>query len=282
MKTQETIDRSDVQPILATYGGCVTFVQALKRIASNDDLLRLLNSYIFFNSVFGSGVANLAGEIGSRQDLFRDGDEPIAIAADRSVEVAADIFFAAIDEFGDRGVSGRGTHRSLAQATLKAAGIFLGYDAAELNRIASASCATLSALDQVRNGYGVNQTVAEPKLFRALGFHMGSELLADEEFNILDTFLRSEHETLVAHLQSTKAIISDREYPAYRWIEIHTTVEADHFNAAVASANRALRYYSGAESRACAKSSILEGFGEFAATQAAFMTGLIDQQELRF
>ena len=36
--------------------------------------------YIQFNSAFGPGLANLAGEIAARQGLFRDPDEPVRIA----------------------------------------------------------------------------------------------------------------------------------------------------------------------------------------------------------
>ena len=43
-------------------------------------------------------------EIGARLHLFRDPCEAIEMLADRSVEVAAKVFYAAIDEFGDPGI----------------------------------------------------------------------------------------------------------------------------------------------------------------------------------
>src|SRR5712692_4360634 len=110
----ETMKRTDFEVILGTSQGCCTFRKTLERIRDEKELLRMLGRYISFNSVFGSGVASLAGQIGSRQDLFRDSEEALALIADRSVEVAAAIFFAAAGEFGDRT---RRTHRSLAQAT---------------------------------------------------------------------------------------------------------------------------------------------------------------------
>src|SRR6185295_4655061 len=167
-RTREMVARSDLEHVLASHSG---------------------------NSIFGSGVANLAGEIGARQNLFRDADEPAALIADRSVEVAAPFFFAAIDEFG--GAGHRSTHRTLAQATLKGAGCFLGYDGATLNRLAEPNLRTLTAMDKVRAGYAINQQVGEQELFRAIGFHIGSEVLADEEFNLLDGFLRAEYADLV-------------------------------------------------------------------------------------
>src|SRR5882672_10771786 len=275
-KPREMIDRSDLEYVLASHSGNSIFQQLLTRITTGEELLITLSGYIYFNSIFGSGVANLAGEIGARQNLFRDPDEPIALAADRSVEVAARFFFAAIDEFG--GASHRSTHRTLAQATLKGSASFLGYGTATLNQLAEPNARTLTAIDRVRDGYAINQQVDEQKLFRAIGFHMGSEVLADEEFNILDSFLRAEYADLVEHLKRVRVPINDVKVSAYHWIQIHTTVEADHFEAAMLGANLALRYYAGAESPAQIKEWILDGFSVFAATQTDFMNGLMEQE----
>jgi len=237
--------------------------------------VRALGRYIQFNSTFGGGVANLAGEIAVRQDLFRDREEPVQILADRSVEVAADIFFAAVDEFDDRATNQRDTHRTLAQATLKATGRFFGYDLSALDAIVRPNETTLAAIRQVRAGYGISQVVDEAKLFRDLGFHMGSEILADEEFQVIDRFLRSRHGDLVDYLENTEVTINEAAHRAYYWIRIHTSVEADHFAFAVKGANRALRYYVGPGRAADAKVGIVEGFREFAGVQAAFMDGLL-------
>src|SRR6266446_3200544 len=247
MRKPLEIDWTDLEPILQEHAGIAIFANSLSRIVDADDLVCLLSRYIHFNSVFGSGVANLAGEIGSRQDLFRDTEEKVAIIADRSVEVAADIFFAAIDEFGDHNRIIRSTHRTLAQATLKALGRYFGLSSEEFDKLARPCGPTLAAMTEVRDGYRVNQVIDELKIFRAIGFHIGSEVLADEEFNVLDAFLRANYPELVNYLMKTKVTINGSENVAYRWIEIHTTLEADHFSAAVKSANLALRYYAGSE-----------------------------------
>lgn len=265
----------DVEPILREHTGNRVFADSLERAVASDDLVSVLSRYIYFNSVFGSGVANLAGEIASRQDLFRDADEAIDIAADRSVEVAAQIFFAAIDEFGGNSSIRRCTHRSLAQATLKATGCFFRLTPVQLNGVTRLSDSTKLAIREVCDGYCINQTVDDPKLFRGIGFHIGSEVLADQEFNILDRFLRANYPALVEYLRKTKVRMNGTENGAYAWIQIHTTVEADHFNAAVAGANLALHYYAGTESQACVKSWILEGIKEFGKTQTEFMKSLL-------
>jgi len=105
---------------------------------------------------------------------------------------------------------------------------------------------------------------------------MGSEVLADEEFNILDKFLRTQHAELVDHLERTKVTINEFRSRLTTGFQIHTTVEADHFDAALLGANLALRYYYGRpETRSGFKECILSGFAEFAATQADFMNGLM-------
>lgn len=266
------IHPSDLQPILESKAGTRSFADSLAKIESGYELVHILASYIEFNSVFGAGVANLAGEIASRQDLFRDRNEELNAVADRSVEVAAEVFFAAIDEFGK---GQRGNHRGLAQATLKASASFFGLSAAVLNKNSEADEKNVVTLNEVRDGYGLNQALDEPKLFRAIGFHIGSEVLADEEFNVLDRFLRANYPDLVRYLEGASVSISGVANPAYRWIQIHGCIEADHFRAAVASANLALRYYAGQQTQACVKNWILEGFTQFAVLQSQFMKHLV-------
>jgi hypothetical protein len=268
------VKSEDIDLLLHRHAGNCIFADSLARIADNEELSCALGRYVHFNSVFGGGVANLAGEVAARQDLFRDPDETVDVLADRSVEVAAEIFFAAVDEFGAGANVRRATHRTLAQATFKGVGRFFDLTPAELEDIVTSSEATLSAISKVRDGYSLNQTASEEKLFRAIGFHIGSEALADQEFNILDEFLKRKYPVLVEFLKKTRVPITGIEQPAYRWIEIHTTVEADHFNAAIHSANLALRYYAGSETQACVKSWILKGFSDFAMVQTEFMEGL--------
>ncbi|MEK6409791.1 MAG: hypothetical protein AABN34_22935 [Acidobacteriota bacterium] len=272
----ERIQRSDLEPILAVSTGTHAFARILENITSENDLLPALSRYIYFNSVFGSGVANLAGELAARQDIFRDSSEVLETIADRSVEVAANIFFAAIDEFGDRSTTHRSTHRSLAQAMLKAASHFFRCDPEAFNDLARPNQTTLAAIRKVRDGYCINQIVDEHKIFRAIGFHIGSEILADQEFRILDGFLHAKHRDLVDYLERAEVIIGGIQHAAYLWVRIHTSVEAEHFNVAMVGANYALQYYAGSEGRARVKEWILEGSEEFALVQADFMEHLME------
>jgi hypothetical protein len=271
------INQADLNPILCLHGGTRLFANALSQVEDGLRLIWTLADYIQFNSVFGSGVANLAGQIASRQELFRDAEEPIAMIADRSVEVAAHVFFAAIDEYGDREKRQRGHHRALAQATLKGVAAYFNLTPDVLRRDADGERLMQATIDEVREGYGLNRVLDEPGLFRAIGFHIGSEVLADEEFNLLDEFLRANYPDLVSHLRRNPMLIGESKNPAYAWIQIHTSVEANHFQAAVTSASLALRYYAGNQTPAAVKDQILEGFQHFAAAQARFMNGLVER-----
>ena len=125
--SQTVIARADLEPVLKVHRGNQDLERAFVEAKEPAHLLSVLGRYIQFNSAFGAGLANLAGEIAARQGLFRDAQEPLKIAADRAAEVASDFFFAAVDEFDDRATPWRDTHRTLAQATLKGAGSFFGF-----------------------------------------------------------------------------------------------------------------------------------------------------------
>lgn len=270
------IHRSDFEYALKSHTGCQTFSEKLEAVQNPDDLLRILGQYIYFNSPFGGGVANLAGEIAVRQDIFYDIEELIPAFADRSGEVAAKVFAAAVDEFGDRSTKYGDIHRTLAQATLKSAGEFFVYSAPALSKLLQPSEATRRAVDQVKAGYGIGKALNDQALFQAIGFHAGSELLADEEFRILNGYLRSAYPSLVTHLENSSVEIAGRKRQAFTWIKIHTSVEADHFTYAAKGAEYAVKYYHGVSGRSCAKTWIIDGINEFADLQATYMQAIVE------
>ena len=270
------IAREDLEPVLASHHGNRDLERAFVDAKAPERLLCVLGRYIQFNSAFGAGLANLAGEIAARQGLFRDAQEPLKITADRAAEVASDFFFAAIDEFDDRATPWRDTHRTLGQATLKGTGSFFGYTPEQLNGVVRINAATETALSRVWEGYGVGTRLEDPRLFAAMGFHTGSEILADQEFVIIDRVLRRDRADLVRALEAMKVEILGQKHNAYYWIRIHTGVEAEHFDAALKGVNNALRYYAGEADAARVKGWILDGFTRFADVQSDFMTGLAE------
>jgi hypothetical protein len=255
---------SDIDLVTRPFGGCRSFSGALESIGSNEALIRCLARYVQFNAAFGSGVASLAGAIGARRDLFRDRADSIADLSDRSVEIAATIFYAAIDEFG--GSKCRyPTHRAMARQLLKSAALHSGCPL-------PAEMADSEFSPAVCEGYGIGRKLDDNSLFAAIGFHLGSELLADEEFGILDRFLRSRFPGLVSLLEQDR---TGGGHAAYLWIQLHTKVEADHFETALRGADRAVELYSGRAERREMRDMVLEGAKQFAAVQAGFMSTLV-------
>jgi hypothetical protein len=281
MPATEAIGASDLAPVLDGHRGEEALRAAMEAAvapaASPATLLSLLARFIQFNSAFGAGLANLAGEIAARQALFRDPDEPVRILADRASEVAADFFFAAVDEFDDRLTPWRDTHRTLAQATLKGLGAHFGYTPAQLNDVLRINPATETARTAVWEGYGVGARLDDQRLFAAMGFHAGSEVLADHEFTVVDRCLRDRRPELVTALEAMTVEVLGGRHNAYYWIRIHTSVEAEHFEAALKGVNNALRFYAGPEKRAVVKGWLLEGFRRFAGVQHAFMERLAER-----
>ena len=265
---------ADLDGMLRAPRGEAALQAALDAAAAPERLLQVLGRYVQFNSAFGPGVANLAGEIGACQGLFQDPGEPVRVMADRAAHVASDFFYAAVDEFDDRATPWRDTHRTLAQATLKGLGRYLGYDDARLNELLTVDEPARASMRAVFAGYGVGAALGERDLFRAMGFHTGSEILADQEFTQIDAHLRAKHPRLVAALEPMTVDILGDKHNAYYWIRIHTGVEVEHFAAALKGANNALRFYAGTTDAATLKGWVLEGFAEFARVQLEFMNGL--------
>lgn len=274
---QLAIAREDLKPILDGHRGNEVLRAAFRGAAGKPaQLLNVLCRYIQFNGAFGPGLANLSGEIAARQALFRDREEPVQVIADRAAEVAADFFHAAVDEYDDRATPWRDTHRTLAQACLKGMAGYFGYAPAQLNELLVVNQGTHDAMARVSKGYGVGAKLEDRDLFAGMGFHAGSEVLADQEFTIIDQVLREKLPEMVQALTSMLVGVgsSPEKHKAYYWISIHTSVEADHFDAALAGVNKALRYYVGPNDGATVKEWILEGFRDFAKVQGGFMDHL--------
>ena len=266
--------RDDLGPALQVHRGNEALRAAFEGASDPRAFLLVLARYIQFNSAFGPGLANLSGEIGARRELFRDPDQPVPVLADRAAEVAADFFYAAVDEFDDRATPWRDTHRTLAQATLEGAARFFGYLPSQLEEIVRINPSTERAMQRVSEGYGLGARLPDRRLFAAMGFHVGSEILADQEFLIIDRLLRKNRPDLVAALEGMRVLILGQKHNAYYWIRIHTGVEAEHFDAALSGVNKALRFYAGPDDPAEVKGWILGGFEHFASLQADFMAGL--------
>lgn len=233
------------------------------------ELFVLLARYGSWNATFGAGVSALAAKI-VRSQAFVDPGERLRVVSDRSVLVASYFFDAARDEFDDRGTVHRDTHRCLCQAFLK--GMFWyfedrGLDAAALAPRLVEPPWLASLRTRVAIGYGGGSPDDAPSVFRAMGYHLGSELLADAEFSVIDAALRSQVPELVTHLEKKEIEIGGERHNAYLWIRAHSGhgggAEADHFDWAMRGVKAAFGYVDPASTSAL-RAELLGGFEEFA------------------
>ncbi len=224
----------------------------LSACANPESLVRFMARYTTWNALFGCGVATLAGKIGRCSGVFRSPDCAINAISDRSIYVASFFFDAARDEFDDRGTLHRDTHRCLAQSTLQ--GIIdyfvsngvLSDDERAINSLAAEPLWLKALSERIAIGYGMASSDHVSALFRSMGYHLGSELLADQEFSVIDRALGKIQPELTEYMKNHTVEIAGQQHNAYQWIAIHSGygggAEADHFNWAVKGVNKGFGY----------------------------------------
>jgi hypothetical protein len=251
-KLKAVVDFDDVE---------VRIMQHLNSIKTHEALMQFMIEYASWNGAFANGVTKLAGLIGSLRKHFMEPGYPVQLA-DRSNLVASYVFDAARDEYDDSINTGRDPHRSLAQATLSTMATYLHMEHL-LNEPDSYWLTGLNT--QVLMGYGGHSDTIEAA-FLGLGYHLGSELLADCEFSLIDRHMRSKFDALTQHMMRQTVEIGGVKHRGYAWIGIHSGhgggVEAEHFAAAVEGVNAALSYIE-PELRPRMEALVYEGFKEF-------------------
>jgi hypothetical protein len=244
-----------------------------------DATILFLARYVCWNGSFGSAVASLSGKVGRSRALFLEEGVPTPFA-DRSVLVASYFFDAARDEFEDSATPYRDTHRCLAQANLAglvdfavARGNARWADRATVETELTEPGWLVELRGRVATGYGVGAPDDRASVFQAIGYHLGSELLADREFSVIDAELREQQPDLVRDLEERTVTIAGQAHKAYQWIGIHSghggAAEHDHFEWALTGTELAFRYTPASE-RAAAKASLLDGYLVFVRDHRTF------------
>ncbi len=241
---------------------------------SHISLLRFVGRYTSWNGFFGSGVATLAGKIGRSRGAFLDPAQPITALADRSVFVGSFFFDAARDEFDDSSTEHRDTHRCLAQSFVAGMARFSKLrDPAQLNALLADPIWLVTLQQRVAMGYGAGCPDDAGNIFRCMGYHLGSEVLADQEFSLIDKALRHSDPELVAFLEQERFEIAGQSHSCYHWLGIHSGhgggVEHDHFEWAVQGVQKGFSYSPDAHHDQL-REQIMRGFGDFARDHAEF------------
>jgi hypothetical protein len=247
--------------------------QRIASLRGNAELLRFFVRYASWNGCFANGVTRLVSMIGANRDLFREAGFPRAVS-DRSNYIASFIFDAARDEYDDHINPIRDTHRCMAQASLIGMKDFLGLGDAALDEADPPQLVALN--DAVLRGYAGDHGAAggeAGRVFAGIGYHLGSELLADHEFSLIDEYLHREQAALVKHLMHTTVNLAGGTHRCYAWVGVHSGhgggVEADHFEYALGAARAAIQFLVGHD-EAGAVEALKAGFMAFARDHRAF------------
>jgi hypothetical protein len=247
----------------------------LTRVTNGEQLTRFFVRYAEWNGRFANGVAALVSLIGNQRNLFQEAGFPRAVA-DRSNFIASYIFDAARDEYNDHINPIRDTHRCMAQASLICMSAFYGLGNKVLDEAEPEALRQLN--EAVLVGYTGRTIVGDDmatRVFAGLGYHLGSELLADREFSIIDEYLRQHKNDLVQHLMRSTIELAGGQHRCYAWVGVHSGhgggVEAEHFEYAVSGARAALKYLVNTPPDQ-AMSSLAAGFRAFEREHAAFFS----------
>ena len=242
-------------------------------MATPESMIRFLCLYTDWNRDFGAGVASLSGKIARSGSLFSDPEQPIAALADRGVFVASYVFDAARAEFSDRANPARDTHRCLAQAFVLGAAAELGFDPMTMDGLCARPDWLVGLVGRVSTGYGCGTPDSVAGIGRAMGYHLGSEILAATEFTEIDRQFRTEHEELCARLQARTVVLNGVEHRCYAWVSIHSdfgeAVEMEHFEHALHAVRLAEAFLS-SDKRGEFVDAVLSGFDEFALDHGRF------------
>lgn len=251
-KIEKIVVESNIEDYLKEY---------LYQVETTDDLVQFFQQFTAYNQPFPGAVSHLVAAIHFSSSLFEDSESLVNETSDRSSLIASGIFFAAEDEYALDDRNKRLTHRTMGQQVLNHTIQFAGWTPEKFNVHFKSTANKDEMFRSLCEGYGVGNLKADENLFSAIGFHLGSERLADIEFNQLHRMLVKKHPEFV---KSCKASIGAFEIPSYSWIASHMTAEVEHFEHGLIAASDAIKFYSGtSKSPDELMELLMVGFGNF-------------------
>lgn len=249
-------------------------------IASPELMHLFMQRFVRYSAAYSHSVPALCSTIGKSQQ-FLDPAATIPGNADRSMDVAAKVFSAAIEEFRDprTGVS----HRTLAFTLLDTLADYAGLSAAAVERAAIAESWLADRVAAVQACYRADpENLAD--MVRAMGFHAAAETVGGNEFSIINAVLFSSQRQgrFGQFIRRQKVRFEAGVVSPWYWIVIHGTaategVELGHADDAIQALNQAVRYSAASEGEVIAWAG--QGIRQLAAIQTQFFTRL--QQELK-
>lgn len=227
-----------------------TVAECCRTATQNPEAFYLfMQRYTHFNAAAGPLVARLASSIGLSRELFIDSSYDVLDEADRGLKIAAGVFSATIDEHSDQSYKNL-PHRTFAQATLKAVGNYANLTVEQRNEFAKVPDWLTSMLAATVDAYQGEIGNLE-RLIKSIGVHIGSEMLADREYIVIDKVVRQEQSGVGfdKYLKEThgKVDFDNDKISSWYWVAIHGScqksgVEKDHYEAALSALDMVVKY----------------------------------------
>ena len=241
----------------------------LDSIHAPEQLVRFLHRFLHFNDALAARVPFLAGWIHLNPDLFADPDDIEDFCRQRNATIAAHVAEAANDEY--RMAPGRNmVHQRLSQRFFRGVLDFYRVDGDAFDRDHPMPPAVSTLLREARTRFFDDRDAAA--VFAGIGFHVGLEFFANEEFNLVDAFLRERHPDLVAALKRDGEAGEDAPY---LWLSLHTVVEIGHYRAGIEAVRDAIRYCRPREAAPRFARDIMAGLDAFADLQRRFYQAVL-------
>jgi hypothetical protein len=239
----------------------------LNSLTGREPLIRFLHRFLLFNDALAARVPFLAGLIHLSPDLFLDPAAGVRFCRQRNGTVAAYVAQAASDEYRMT-QEGSMVHQHLSQEFFRGVMAFFGIDPEGFDYQHPVPRTLQHLLAESRGKFF--DEPATDRVFAGLGFHIGLELFANEEFNLVDTYLRANHSDLVGALEQPH-----HGQPPYLWLAVHTVVEIHHYRAGLQAVRSALRYYSRPAERAAMVAKVQSGFNGFVHLQRRYYEAIL-------
>ncbi|MBD1821255.1 hypothetical protein H6F51_01815 [Cyanobacteria bacterium FACHB-DQ100] len=249
-------------------------------VCSPKALYLFMHRFVHYGRSYSFLVPRLAGIIGSSKLLY-DPNCAIAAHAERAMDVAANVLTAALEEFRDPRTNV--SHRTLSYGLLDKLAEYAGLSQAEIKDVATSGDWLAGVLKAVNEGYDA-QSDDLSSMVRAMGFHVGAEIVGEYECSIINEVLYSEQRQTQfgQFIKQNKLHFEAGSVSPWYWIVIHGTfgtkgVELKHSDGALLALNQVVQYADASEAQIVEWAD--QGFAQFNQTQQRFFQ--LVHQELR-
>jgi hypothetical protein len=239
----------------------------LESIRDEEALVRFVHRFVLFNDALAARVPFLAGVIHLTPGLFLDPEAQEEFCRQANGRIAAFVAKAANDEYLFSETQSL-VHQYLSQQFFRGVLAHYGVSEQTFDNEHPLPLGLDALLKEARGKFFGRRSPEE--IFAALGFHVGLEFFADQEFTLVDGWLRERYPELVRSLEA-----GGKSRCAYRWLAIHTVVEITHYRAGLEALETALAYFRDPKQTPRMLECIKHGFSQFADLQGRYYEAIL-------